>query len=665
MPMGIAGTAVFPTPIPPFTRPNHLSPSISISKLSVSASLIPTDKHPPPPLRSTNSSFTENGVLENKSSSAADTIPSSRGGEESNDDDDDDDDGELTLKDYFEQCGELLGRCRWDGGGPRWFSPLPLDSHSRLQDSPLLLSLPDLVKLVESAVRLEHSRTPNRPIYLVGESFGGCLALAVAARNPDIDLMLILANPATSFSKSALQPETLVPLSTMMPEQLRSSLLYVLSILSGAPFKTVASAAGKRLPLDQVITEISQDTVAMSSYLSVLSDVLTAETLGWKLNMLKSAAGFANSRLHAVKAQTLILASGQDQLLPSREEAERLRQVLPKCEIRVFNDSGHASSWYVDPHLSLTLTNRRRIGIKEDGFNLVSILTATSFYRRGGRHDYVLDYVPPTPSEFQRVYEPQRWIETATNPVMLSTLESGKIVRSLAGIPSEGPVLYVGYHMMLGFELVPLVSRFWMERNILLRGIAHPMMFTKLREGRLPALSAFDTFRIMGAVPVSAANFYRLFSSKSHVLLILEECGRLFIERVRNTNYSGQNNRSLLGWLPNLEPKSYLLALLEKTMLVKNEAVGEVANQDVHLPIIFSRTFLYLFGKPIETQGREQELKSREKAHELYIEVKSEVEKCLGYLKEKRENDPYRNIFARIGYQAMHGFDSEVPTFDI
>ncbi|KAK4392834.1 Acyltransferase-like protein, chloroplastic [Sesamum angolense] len=189
--MGIAGTAVFPTPIPPFTRPNHLSPSISNSKLSVSASLIPTDKHPQP-LRSTNSSFTENGVLENKSSSAADTIPSSRGGEESNDDDDD---GGLTLKDYFEHCGELLGRCRWDGGGPRWFSPLPLDSHSRLQDSPLLLSLPDLVKFVESAVRLEHSRTPNRPIYLVGESFGGCLALAVAARNPDIDLMLILANP--------------------------------------------------------------------------------------------------------------------------------------------------------------------------------------------------------------------------------------------------------------------------------------------------------------------------------------------------------------------------------------------------------------------------------------------------------------------------------------
>lgn len=34
--------------------------------------------------------------------------------------------------------------------------------------------------------------------------------------------------------------------------------------------------------------------------------------------------------------------SGQDQLLPSREEGERLRKMLSKCEIRTFNDSGHA-----------------------------------------------------------------------------------------------------------------------------------------------------------------------------------------------------------------------------------------------------------------------------------------------------------------------------------
>lgn len=110
-------------------------------------------------------------------------------------------------------------------------------------------------------------------------------------------------------------------------------------------------------------------------------------------------------------------------------------------------------------------------------------------------------------------------MEIAFNPVMISTLENGDIVRGLTGIPSEGPVLLVGYHMMLGLELVPLVSRLWNEHNIVLRGIAHPLMFKRLREGLMPVLSMYDDYRFMGAVPVSATNFYKLLSSKSHILL--------------------------------------------------------------------------------------------------------------------------------------------------
>ncbi|GKV40675.1 hypothetical protein SLEP1_g48285 [Rubroshorea leprosula] len=56
-------------------------------------------------------------------------------------------------------------------------------------------SFTGLLQLVESTIRSEYSRSPNRPIYLVGESLGGCLALAVSNRNPDIDLLLILSNP--------------------------------------------------------------------------------------------------------------------------------------------------------------------------------------------------------------------------------------------------------------------------------------------------------------------------------------------------------------------------------------------------------------------------------------------------------------------------------------
>ena len=63
--------------------------------------------------------------------------------------------------------------------------------------------------------------------------------------------------------------------------------------------------------------------------------------------------------------------------------------------------------------------------------------------------------------------------------------------------------------------------------------------------------------------------------------------------------------------------------------------------------------------------GRKQELRSKEKSDEVYLEVKSEVENCLAYLKEKREKDPYRSILARQVYQATHGPDAEVPTFSL
>ena len=43
---------------------------------------------------------------------------------------------------------------------------------------------------------------PDRPVYLLGESFGGLLALAVAAAKTDLVDRLVLVNPATSYEAS-------------------------------------------------------------------------------------------------------------------------------------------------------------------------------------------------------------------------------------------------------------------------------------------------------------------------------------------------------------------------------------------------------------------------------------------------------------------------------
>ena len=39
-----------------------------------------------------------------------------------------------------------------------------------------------------------------------------------------------------------------------------------------------------------------------------MADILPGDTLLWKLQMMRSADSYANSRIHAVKAEVLILA---------------------------------------------------------------------------------------------------------------------------------------------------------------------------------------------------------------------------------------------------------------------------------------------------------------------------------------------------------------------
>ncbi|KAL9331182.1 hypothetical protein ACSQ67_000792 [Phaseolus vulgaris] len=614
---------------------------------------------------------------------------------------------------YLEQSKELIGP---DGGPPRWFSPL--ECASQLDNSPLLLFLPgidgvglglilhhqklgrifdiwclhipvadrttftDIVKIVERTVKSEYQRSPNRPIYLVGESLGACLALAVAALNPNIDLVLILANPATSFSRSNLQ--LLTPLLEALPDPLSPGLPNILGLLAGESLRRVLDNVVQGLPLQNTAGELVKDLTTFSLSLPVLADILPKETLEWKLHMLKSASAYAQSRLYAIKAQTLILCSGNDQLLPSQQEGERLLNLLPKCEYRKFDDSGH--------FLFL-----------EGSIDLVTIIKGTSYYRRGKYHDYASDFIPPTPDEARKIIESNSLFIHVASAVMLSTLEDGTIVKGLAGIPSEGPVLFVGYHMLLGLEKIPLVSRIFLERNILIRGIAHPMMFTRSKTGKMPDISSFDKFRIMGAVPVAPANFFKLFSSKSHVLLYPGGM-REALHRKHRNNSQGEEYK--LFWPEQSEfvrmaarfgakivpfgavgeddlgqvvfdyddlvkiPyfRTEIESLTNEATQLRSDVAGEVANQQVHLPLILPKVpgrFYYYFGKPFETKGRKQELRDKEKSHEFYLQVKSEVESCIAYLKEKRESDPYRSIGPRLLYQVTHGFESEVPTFEI
>ncbi|KAF5186443.1 Acyltransferase-like protein [Thalictrum thalictroides] len=613
--------------------------------------------------------------------------------------------GTVTVKDYLESAKDMI---RVDGGPPRWFCPV--DCGNPLQGSPLLLFLPgidgvglglclhhktlgrvfevrclhipvydrtpfgELVSLVEDTVRLEHTLYPNKPIYLVGDSFGGCLALAVAARNPSIDLVLILVNPATSITKSQLQP--IFPLLELVPDELHVALPYLLSFVMGDPIRMASVNIEKGLPPAQMLEQLSANLTSLLPCLSGLADIIPKETLLWKLKLLYSGASYANSRLHAVKAEVLVLASGKDNMLPSREEAQCLKKLLQNCTVRYFKDNSH------------TL-------LLEDGIHLLAVIKGTLKYRRSRNHDYISDYIPPSHSDFELLKQ-SFGSRQVISPVMLSTLDDGKIVRGLAGIPNQGPVLFVGYHMLMGLELMPLVEEFLSERKIMIRGMAHPIFFTLDSAFAMDESTIIDKVREFGSVPVTPNNLYRLLSSKSFTLLYPggarealhrkgEEYKLFWPDQPEFVRMAARFEATIVPFGVVGEDDIAQLVLdyddimkipivsdfikdkNQDVMRLRGDAKGEIAKQDLYIPGILPKVpgrFYYLFGKPVETKGRKELLKDKESANELYTQIKEDIERTMSYLKEKRETDPYRGIIERTVYRTILAPTNDVPAFE-
>ncbi|KAK4596216.1 hypothetical protein RGQ29_014313 [Quercus rubra] len=610
--------------------------------------------------------------------------------------------GTETIKDYFDIAKDIV---KPDGGPPRWFSPIACGCP--LKDSPVLLFLPGmdgtglglvlhhtalgkafevwclhipvhdrtpfegLIKLVEETVRFEHASSPHKPIYLVGDNFGGCLALAVASRNPVIDLVLILSNPATSFGRSQLQP--LFLLLEAMPNGLHSAVPYLSSIM-GDLVKMAAVNIESVLPPEQRFEKLS----GLLPYLSDFVDIIPMDSLLWKLKLLKSAAAYANSRLHSVKAEVLVLSSGKDKILPSRDEAERLKNSLQDCVVRYFKDSGH----------NLLL---------EDGIGLMTVIKGTYKYRRARRLDITSDFLPPSMTELKYFSDQITGLfRVATDPILFSTLEDGKIMKGLAGVPSEGPVLLVGYHMFMGLELPSLTEGFLREKNIMIRGLAHPALFSRMFESSSSEFSMIDWVKVFGAVPVTGSNFFKLLSTKSHVLLYPggsrealhykgEEYKLFWPDQQEFVRMAARFGATIIpfGAVGEDDVGEMLLdyndlikipvvndlireAISQNTLKVRDETKGEVANPNLFFPLMVPKIpgrFYYLFGKPIKTKGREDILKDKQVANQLYLQIKAEVERNMAFLIEKREEDPYRSIVDRTLYKAMYG-PIEVPAFE-
>lgn len=177
-------------------------------------------------------------------------------------------------------------------------------------------------ELSEQVLRLtqvELEKNPNRSVYLCGESFGGCLAIKIAVRLPDLFDRIILVNPASSFH---LRPwnNWISPLTYLVPP-----CLYPIGALGLLAF---IAALGRMLPSDR------------HDLLKTMQSV-PSETVLWRLSLIREF-NVNDAQLSQITQPVLVVASVLDRLLPSVTEARRLVKTLPNAQMVVLPYSGHA-----------------------------------------------------------------------------------------------------------------------------------------------------------------------------------------------------------------------------------------------------------------------------------------------------------------------------------
>ncbi|WP_017328020.1 alpha/beta fold hydrolase [Synechococcus sp. PCC 7336] len=157
------------------------------------------------------------------------------------------------------------------------------------------------------------------PAILCGESFGGCLALQVAAQYPDRVAGLIAINSASAFRHNALM-WTACHLLRTVPETILNALME------------------KGLHWLAEIPRLQQED--RQRFLQAMRSVNKKAVLE-RLHLLQQFDA-QTLPLEQFECPTLLLASQRDRILPSVKEARKLARRLPNATLEVLPKSGHA-----------------------------------------------------------------------------------------------------------------------------------------------------------------------------------------------------------------------------------------------------------------------------------------------------------------------------------
>ena len=329
----------------------------------------------------------------------------------------------------------------------------------------------------------------DREVILVGESFGGLLAPAVALRIQNITtrqgvknpiIGLVMANPATSFDET--QWSTLAPILASLRhverEEEMSSLPTPYSVIGSLALSaTVPDRTQFQRILDMItstrVTSLDEAREVLDSMFDgfgMVSQNLPAEVIEHRVGQwLPVGCSVVNPRLGLIDIPTLVIASEEDNMLPTKKEGQRLLSAIPNCTTYFVKGSGHF--------------------VFDDRFNLTDAIIEAPFdplkKRKGLKakeYDPILDWKLPTDEELQETMDTRvRPLRILTSPKFFSTTPDGKRVSGLGMLPttepSGKPLLIVANHQLLGLDLGLIIAELLEERGISARGLAHPIVF--------------------------------------------------------------------------------------------------------------------------------------------------------------------------------------------
>jgi pimeloyl-ACP methyl ester carboxylesterase len=183
-----------------------------------------------------------------------------------------------------------------------------------------LTSWDELAQKVVALVETERGdRPPQQPIYLCGESFGGCLALRVALVRPELFARIVLINSASSFHR-------------------RPWMLWGGEIIRLFPdFLFEFSAVGLLPYLAALERILPEDRQALLDAMRAVPKVTSA----WRISLLKSFELDALP-LYRLTQPVLVIASEGDRLLPSVADSKHLLSLLTNAKLLTLPHSGHA-----------------------------------------------------------------------------------------------------------------------------------------------------------------------------------------------------------------------------------------------------------------------------------------------------------------------------------